>query len=196
MDEKTLRELWQRAGSDQKIEINIEKLIESTKGKLLNMERLIKIRNRVEIFISVAIFGLNIWWLFYVPVFAVKIGSAIIAAGCLLVICRLVLASKINLKQDNTADIKFELMVSLQLVRQQINLLNSVLWWYLLPFFIGIICIFYAYLHSVLSFSIYTLIVALLYGYIWYKNKRAVIKYLKPLEENLIRLLEELSKPE
>src|SRR6516225_9966077 len=171
MDEKTLRELWQRAGSDQKIEINIEKLIESTKGKLLNMERLIKIRNRVEIFISVAIFGLNIWWLFYVPVFAVKIGSAIIAAGCLLVICRLVLASKINLKQDNTADIKFELMVSLQLVRQQINLLNSVLWWYLLPFFIGIICIFYAYLHSVLSFSIYTLIVALLYGYIWYKNK-------------------------
>src|SRR6516165_2023080 len=110
MDEKTLRELWQRAGSDQKIEINIEKLIESTKGKLLNMERLIKIRNRVEIFISVAIFGLNIWW-FYVPVFAVKIGSAIIAAGCLLVICRLVLASKINLKQDNTADIKFELMV-------------------------------------------------------------------------------------
>jgi hypothetical protein len=196
MDEDSLKRLWRNTGSMQKIEINSEKLIESVSNKLSNMERMIKRRNRLEIFLAIVMLVLFVWWAIVVPILAVKIGSSIIGAACLLVVFRLTRARKVNLKQENVSDIKFELMVSLQLVKQEFNLLNTVLWWYLLPFFVGIVFIFYAYLHSLLSFSIYTLIVVLIYGFIWYKNKRVAKDYLKPLEKNLTRILSELSAPD
>jgi hypothetical protein len=196
MDEDTLKKLWMKAGNEQEVRINPEKLIESVKKKLLKMEKLIKRRDRLEIIFALTMFALFTWWLIVVPILAVKIGSAIILLACLLVIFRLVRASRVHLKERSTSDIKNELMISLVLVRNQINLLSTVLWWYLLPFFVGIVCIFYAYLHSVLSFSIYTLIVALVYAYIWYGNKKSVKNHLQPLEKNLTRIIDELSTPE
>jgi hypothetical protein len=196
MDEDSLKRLWRNSGNKEEIHINSEKLLESVSKKLSDMKKHIKKRNRLEIFLAVVMFLLFSWWAIVVPIWGVKTGSAIVAANCLLVIYRLVKATKVNLKQDHFSDIKFELMVSLQRVRQEFNLLNTVLWWYLLPFFVGIIFIFYAYLHSLLSFCIYSLIVAVIYAYIWYKNKRVAKDYLKPLEQNLTRILDELSAPE
>lgn len=193
MDDNTLKYLWLNSCKEQNVEVNTDKLIDSINKKISDMERLVKRRDRLEIFLAVFMTALFGWWLLADVHTLAKIGDAIIIAGCLLVIFKLLYARKVNVKQDNASEIKYYLMVSLEHTRKQIKLLSTVLWWYLLPFFIGIACIFCAYLPSLLSKAIYIAIVAVLYGYIYYLNKRAVKNNLRPLENNLIKALEELS---
>lgn len=193
MEESTLKQLWLNV-AQQKIEINTNKLIESINPKISTMEKQIKNRDRREIIICalmILIFG---WWFFTIPQALGKIGAAIIIATCVMVIFRLIYASKINVPQDSASEINHHLRVSLQHVRKQINLYNTMLWWYLLPFFIGVICFFYNYPVSLLSKGCYTLVVAVLYGYIYYINRRVVTKKLKPLESSILKTLEELSE--
>lgn len=192
MDENTLKQLWLNSTREQRVEINGEKLLESINQKILNMDKLIRRRDRLEIFVSVCMIPLFGWWLITVPQILGKVGAGIIMAACLLVIFRLIYARKVNVKEEITSAIRYHLMVSLQRVRQQIKLLSTVLWWYLLPFFIGVICFYYSYPTTLISKVVYTIIVATLYGYIYYLNKRAVKKHLKPLEENLKKALDEL----
>jgi hypothetical protein len=193
MDENKLKQLWLNSNKEQRIEINSEKLLETINQKILNMDKLIKRRDRLEIFLAVCMIPLFGWWLIAVPQILIKIGSGIITAACLLVIFKLVSARRVNIKEEIASATKYHLMVSLQRVRNQIKLLNTVLWWYFLPFFIGVICFFYSYSLTVISKAVYTIIVAALYGYIYYLNKRALKKHLKPLEDNIKKALDELS---
>jgi hypothetical protein len=133
------------------------------------------------------------WWLVAVPLILVKIGAGILLLSCVLVVIRLSYARKINVNEDTSSAIKYHLTVSLERVRSEIKLHDTVLWWYLLPFFIGIICFFFAYLVTFLSISIYSILVAALYAYIYYLNKKVVKRNLRPLEANILRALTELS---
>jgi Flp pilus assembly protein TadB len=196
MDENTLKQLWLDSDKEQRIEINSEKLLATINQKLLNMDKLVNRRDRLEIFVAICMIPLFVWWLLMVPQILAKIGAAIIIGGCLLVILKLVSARRVNVKEEIASATKNHLMVSLQRVRNQIKLLNTVLWWYFLPFFIGVICFFYSYSITLISKAVYTIIVAALYGYIYYLNKRALKKHLKPLENNIQKALDELSSEE
>src|SRR5215471_8791833 len=193
MDENNLKQLWLNSGGEQKVEINTEKLVESLSQKSSSVEQRIKKRDRREIFIGICMIPLFGWWMISVPQLLGKIGAAIIVAACFLVIFKLVRAKKTNRKQDVTSEIRHSLVISHQLLNQQIKLLNTVLWWYFLPFFIGVTCFYFSAVNSILSRLIYTIVTATAYGYIYYLNKRAVKKHLKPLEENLTKVLQDLS---
>src|SRR5665647_3632876 len=105
MDENTLKQLWLNSNTEQKVEINIDLLIESITQKILKMKKQIKSRDAREIFLSICMILLFGWWLIVVPLLLAKIGAAIIIAGCILVIFRLSNASKINLKEDKCSEI-------------------------------------------------------------------------------------------
>ncbi len=196
MDENMLKQLWLNSCNDQQVEINREKLIESVTQKIKSIDKSVRRRDGREIFIAVCLILLFGWWLIIMPRVLSKIGAAIIIAGCVLVIIRLLLARRNNIKEDTASAINYHLMVSHQSVKKQIKLLGTVAWWYLLPFFTGAICFYYSFPVSFMSKAIYTMIVAILYGYIYYLNKKAVTKVLKPLEENIGNLLNELSETE
>ena len=193
MDEDSLKRLWSDSNKEQKVTINPEILIDSIHHKSSYMENKIKQRDRSET--SVAIFMILVFGgLFFVfPQVLAKIGAVIIILSCTLIIFRLIRARKVNEKQETSSEIKHHLLVSLQQVRQQINLLNTVLWWYLLPLFIGVLCVYYGLSKSLISRVVYTVIVMVMYGYIWYLNKEAVRKKLKPLEADITQTLKELS---
>jgi hypothetical protein len=193
MDEDNLKELWAGSNKEQKVEIDHDKLIESLSQKVLFMEEQIKRRDNTEIFIGLLMIALFGWWFFAVPSLLAKIGAAIIVVNCILVIVRLRRAKKVTVKEEPSSKINQNLRASLQLLRQQIKLSSTVLWWYLLPFFIGVICFVYAFVSSITANVIYTLIVALVYAYIWYCNKKVVINKLKPLEKNIVEALKDLS---
>ncbi|MEP7110950.1 MAG: hypothetical protein ABI760_23345 [Ferruginibacter sp.] len=127
------------------------------------------------------------------PQLLAKIGAGIIIINCVLVIFKLIRAGKVNVQEDISSEIKYHLVVSLKRVRQQITLSETVLWWYLLPFFIGVMCFFYAFPLTLLSKVVYTVLVAVLYSFIYYLNKRVVKKQLKPLEEKLKKALDDLT---
>jgi hypothetical protein len=194
MEETTLKQLWLNACQEQKIEIDIDKFIESINQKMSIMEKRIKMRDRREIIVSALLVPLFGWFFIKSPQILSKIGSAVIIAACFMVIFRLKKARKINVPQDPASEVKHHLMVSLQQVRKQITLLSTVLWWYLLPFFIGVLCFYYSYPVSFLHKSCYTLIVATVYGYIYYINKKVVRKRLRPMETSILETLEELTQ--
>lgn len=196
MDDNTLKQLWLDSGNEQKVEINNEKLITSINQKISNIEKLVKRRNRREITISVLMIPLFGWWLLGVPQALAKIGAAIIFLSCLLVIFRLSYTRKISVGENTASAIKFHLIESLERVKSEIKLHDSILWWYLLPFFIGVICFYYAYPVTLLNKAIYTALVAALYTYIYFMNKKVVKKKLKPLEDSIIKALNELSVEE
>lgn len=196
MDDNTLKQLWLHSNKEQRIEINTEKLLENLNRKTLKMNKFIRRRDRLEIFLSACMIPLFGWWLLVVPQLSVKIGSGIIVMTCVLVIFKLIRARKVKIKEEISSPLKYNLMISLQSVTQQRKLLDTVLWWYLLPFFIGVVCFFYSYSTTILSKIIYTVILTALYGYIYFLNKRAVKKHLIPLENNLIKALDELSSEE
>jgi hypothetical protein len=196
MDENTLKQLWFNSNKEQRIEINSEKLMESLNQKVLNMDKLLKRRDRLEIYVAICMMPLFVWRLVISPQLLARIGAAIIAGACLLVILKLVSARRVNLKEEIASATQYHLMVSLLRVQKQIKLLSTVLWWYLLPFFIGVVCLFYSYSITFTSKAVYTIIVAALYSYIYYLNRRALKKHLKPLERNIKKALDEYSTEE
>jgi Flp pilus assembly protein TadB len=196
MDENTLKQLWLDSNKEQRIEINSEKHLETINQKLLNIDKLIKRRDKLEIFFGVFMIPLFVWWLIAVPQILAKVGACFIIGGCLLVIYNLISARRVNVKEEIASATKYHLMVSLQRVQNQIKILSTVFWWYFLPFFIGVICFFYSYSITFIGNAVYTIIVAALYGYIYYLNKRALKKHLKPLENNIIKAIDELSSEE
>jgi hypothetical protein len=196
MDEDNLKQLWLNSGKEHRVEINNDMLIASLANKLKGIEKKIRRRDRREIFICVCLIPLFGWWTITVPQLQGKIGCIIIIAACLLVIFKLMRARRINIQNGIASEVQHKLIVSQQLLRQQIKLLQTILWWYLLPFFPGVMLFYFASVTSTLSKVIYIILVAAVYGYIYYLNKRAVKKHLKPLEERVTKILNDLSAPE
>ena len=197
MDDDRLKQLWLSSGNEQRrVEINTDLLIGSLTPKIKSMEKRIRRRDSREILVCICMIPLFGWWLITIPQLFAKIGSAIIIAACLLVIFRLIRARRVNIKEDAASEIRHNLAISLQLIRQQIKLLDTLLWWYLLPFFTGIIFFYSSLTNSILSKAIYSVIVVTVYGYIYYLNKKAIKIHLKPMEEHLARILNDLSASE
>ena len=196
MDEDSLKKLWKNSNPDQKMEMDTEKLVETITRKISRMDKMVRARDRREIFLCILMILLFGWWLIRIPQPLAKTGAAIIILGCILVIYRLIDARKTKKPEDCSSAVRFHLLVSQSQVRQQIKLLDSVLWWYLLPFFIGVLCFFYSSSNGIVGKIGYTLFVIILYGYIYYMNKKVVKEKLLPLEDRITRVLNELSDQE
>ena len=191
-----MKKLWLNSVKEHRVEINNDELVQSLGVKLRQMEKRVRRRDRREIFICVCMIPIFVWWTITVPQVAGKIGCVIIVATCVLVIYKLVRAKKINVKEDAALDIGRSLAVSLELLKRQIKLLQTILWWYLFPFFVGVTLFYFASATGIASKVIYTIIVIALCGYIYYLNISAVKKHLKPLQERLTKILNELSTSE
>lgn len=194
MEDHLLKDLWLNANQERAIQINAEKLIESVNRKALDMEIKIKQRDRREIGVALLVMIACGWLLFYMSQVLAKVGAAITFINGILIIVRINRARKVTIPQEATSAIKYQIMVSLQRVRQQIKLLNTVFWWYLLPFFVAVLCFCYAIAHSFTSKVFYTVVETAIYGYIWHLNKEALRKEFKPLENSLVQALKELSE--
>jgi hypothetical protein len=84
----------------------------------------------------------------------------------------------------------------MQKVKAQKKLLKSVLWWYLLPLFIG-------YLFFMIGFNFYWFITAgfvifglVLYAYIWKLNQDAVSKYIDPMITDIKNAVQFIEHPD
>jgi len=192
MDEENLKKLWLDAGNEQNVKIDADKLVKSLMNTMSKFEKKIRRRDRIEITVGVLMIPLFGWLTFTVTELIGKIGAAIILINCIVTILKLNRARKVIVKEHFDSEVKNQLETSLKLVRQQIKLLDSVLWWYLLPFFIGVICLTFSSSDNLPFKVIYSIIIMALYGFIWYLNKRAVKRQLKPLESNMVKALQEL----
>jgi hypothetical protein len=193
MNEQIIKDWWLAAGQDQSIGINPIALAESIHKKIAAMEKQVRRRNFIEILVCLIMIPIFVWQFIKLPQIIGKTGSAIIVLACILVIFKLFVSGRLKTDHDNTSEMAVHLQWSLKQVKQQIRLLESVIWWYLLPFFVGVLCFFYAFPVSIIIKILYSISVAIGYSYIYIINKRVVSRNLKPLESGIKNALAHLT---
>lgn len=138
------------------------------------------------------VFGFYVW-LF--DQFYIRVGSLIVVAACVEVSAVLLWARRGLQVTPDELSVRDFTEHQRMLVRRQIGLLRNIAWWYLLPFFIGLMVMTYGFgnLWLLIGFGIATLV---MYWVIWRMNQRAVADELSPLDEAYTMMLEAIDNPD
>ncbi len=191
-DEYEIKKSWCNQAAFN-VQINGQILMESVLKNSRKVERQILFRDLRETLIAIALIIFFGYELYKLPQVLAKFGSGTIIASCALIIYRLLRARQISQNETVTSEIRQNLEISLQKTRKQIKLLNSVIWWYLFPIFTGMIIFNIPFLKKFYIMAGFVIFLATIFAWIYFLNKRAVKKYLMPMEENLRQALKEIS---
>lgn len=202
MLEQEIKDIWSNSSRTAKISIDTSQLVEELNTKVATIQKKIRIRDNTEIYASVIgilIFG----YLSY------EIPFPITKAACALSIIWFVFVifkfrkSKI---QNNKSNLHLSLTEQLEQQKVtmilQLDLLDSATYWYTIPpFIINLIFIFglenpsdYNWTNSIaenilplsMNLKIGTIIgLAMFYALTFWLNKRAIIREIKPLLNNI-----------
>ena len=192
MDENELKLLWSLSSTTQSVTIDEGQLLQSISKQVAMMERKVRKRDFREISVAVVMMFFFSGVLLRIPAVIGKVGATIIVLNCMVVIYKL-LRARVKITTDNTQNALTYLDSSLKGIQKQIKLLNTVLWWYILPFGIGVLCVYCSSGHSPQNKVIYSLAVVMICSFTYYLNRRAVTRNLRPLEEQLKKLIKDLT---
>lgn len=193
MEDKHIQKIWKAgSASEQTGEVKVLKELDGTIRKL---EGGIKRRDRLEIIIALLAIPIFIYIFFINENSLTKLGSLIMIAYCLLVIYQLRNVKKHRKPFDPLSTIKNQLINMRHYLSKEKSLLDSVLYWYLLPPFIGIFLITIGNGNPIASISIQMSVIAILYYYIYRLNKKAVRNRFNPLIQDLDLAIQELNMP-
>lgn len=137
MLEQELKNIWNNSSQTAHISIETSQLLNELNAKMTNIEKVIRIRDIREIAASVIGILIFMYLLYEIPFPLTKIGCVL----SILWFCYLIFKLKNNKKQKQPIDM--DLSLSQQLDTQKANmlkeakLLNTVLYWYVLPPFIA-----------------------------------------------------------
>lgn len=209
MLEQELKEIWKTASQAEKIKFNLSRLMIDLNDKMRSIERAIRRRDRREIVAAVLMIPIYGYLAYEIPFMVSKIGSVLILIWCIYVIFKLRNVQKKKRTKDLSLSFSEQLVSQKTQMTQQAKLLDTVLYWYLLPPYIGnIIFIFglsdpteYGWSNILLDQLLplplpykigYLIFGAVTSGVILWLNKSVVKKTLKPLindtEEVLLQL--------
>ena len=209
MIEHDIKDIWSNSSQSAKISIETNQLLEEFNANVNSIQKKIRIRDIREI--SASLIGMLIfaYLLYEIPFPITKFSCFLSIIWFALVIFKHRKSneqnSKVNLSLPMTEQLSYQAIA----MRQQEKFLNSSAYWYALPsFIINFIFIIglenpidYDWTNSVansllplsVNFKIITLIgLAFFYGFTIWVNKRAAIREVKPLRENIKILLQEL----
>jgi hypothetical protein len=193
MNENELNQLWLLQPQPKLKEMDTRTMLILLDKRISRLERLVKRRDRSETTIAIAMIVFFGWLVVKVPFPVSKIGAAIIAGSCILIIYKLKRARKVTIQADPSQDVTSYLKVSLEKVQKQAHLLRTVLYWYFLPLYAGVISFYLPFSASVTAKLIYGIFVTALYGFLYVLNRRAFRRFLMPLQKAIVESINELS---
>jgi hypothetical protein len=112
-------------------------------------------------------------------------GSLVIVLSAVFIGWRLISARRTHPPVQETAATGDFVRAELAKVSRQTHLLKTVLWWYLLPLFIGVELFELGHPQSLTDQLVTLAVNVALYGFIYWLNLRAVRKHLAPLKQEL-----------
>lgn len=190
MNDEALKELWKRQPFEALPALPDEAQLAAMKARMQGFDQTITRRDYGEVIACVFIVG----W-FGASLLA-RNNSLLTQAGCVVLIIsaifiawKLIVSKRRLPKAEPNAPIFDAVKVELQKVENQIRLLKSVVWWYLLPLFVGVIMFNWGGAGSVASKIAYFVVVLVVYAFIYWLNQHAVKKNLLPLQQELTSLL-------
>lgn len=190
MNDDALKQMWQGQRFETLPALPDAAQIAAMKTRMKDFDQTISGRDYVEVAACIFIVGWFGWDLLF------RNNSTLTQAGCVVLIVSAVfiawklIGSKRRIpKAKPSAPIFEAVKVELQKVENQIGLLKSVAWWYLLPLLVGVMMCSWGGSGNVPSKLVYSAFVLALYAFIYWLNQRAVRNNLLPLKRELASLL-------
>jgi len=191
MNDDALKQLWKGQHFESLPALPDETQLAAMKQRMKSFDKSILRRDYGEVVACIFIivfFGVDL--IFGKNSALTQAGCMVLIASALFISWKLVVSKRRLPKAEPNAPIVDAVKVELQKVENQISLLKSVAWWYLLPLFVGVM------LHHLggpgsspikLGYSVFVLV---LYAFIYWLNQHAVKKTLLPLKWELESLLD------
>jgi Ca2+/Na+ antiporter len=193
--ENEIDSIWLSRAKEEVVKIDTTKLLSELDSQLKCFDRNIKKRNLREYIaatIVILVFGTGA---FLIPVLLSKIGLTIVALYGIMVV--LVLRNANKYKPDNYSLPTSEYLVKHReyLVKER-NLLKNVIFWYILPPFVGCVIFIIGQNRTFPQMIISILIIFGINAFIYMLNKYAVKKYFNPLVKKMDDAINEFNSTE
>lgn len=188
------RDAWQRH-EERGIADRDDELVERIARRAEEFESAVRRRDLLETVAAVAVVAFFGYEVATAPSLLAKTGAAVVLAGACLVVWRLWRARAAFGTDDAARPVADRLRLQRRKVEAQIELLESVLWWYVSPLALGAV-LFVVGLGGASGRTALALAVVAGVGVaVWWLNRRVVRRDLRPRCEELTRRLRRLEEP-
>lgn len=212
MEEQELKNIWKNSSKTEDITINTSQLLSDFKVGMEDRERIVRKRDTKEIFFAILgivgfiIIAIRMW--FSIP----SLGIIIITLTYVYYIFKLRSNRKSKYTQKLFVSFQEQLENQKQFMQNQAKLLNTILYWALIPFFIGYMVVIWSvwdltsvnfssflssiYPESLKSKIICTVFVLIAFFYTQWTNKKAAKVNWDPLIKQIDIILKNLKEEE
>lgn len=186
------RDAWQGPGTDPEADLDEEELLAEVKERSEAFDRTIRRRDWLEIAAAALVVIAFGYEALTSEAWLARIGAAVVVAGSVLVVWRLRSARRDGRDELAGRPVAERLRAELEKVDAQIRLLESVLWWYVGPLAAG--CLLFVvgigdgHLGTLISVAVILAVSVL----VWWLNRRAVRRSLRPRRRELARMLDRI----
>ncbi len=191
MNEYNLKNIWQSSGNRDHFQFDKTKLISDLELNLNKFKKSIKYRDWREISVAIIMIPLFGFAAYKTPFVLSKIGAIIIVGWCVFLIIRLLTAKK-NIGISPTNSYINYLIKSREYLMAQKGLLDTVLYWYILPSVTGVLLFFMGFDLSFLKRIFFVTITLGLGVFTFLINKYAVKKGILPRLQKIDEIIKDL----
>lgn len=192
MKENDLKILWKSVSDFEMVNFDRDLINKEIKAQLNSFDRKIITRDVIEISVAILIIPVAIFIAYVLPNILIRTGAILMIPSILLIIYKILQVRKFKKPVDSLLNIRAYLETNLVYYKKQYELLDSVLYWYILPSMLCAILIITGLKLPTLKFF-YALSITLGVAFVIYRlNKLTVIRKLDPLIKKIESELEEL----
>jgi hypothetical protein len=193
MNDQDLKKLWQGQVLAPPPKLPDAQLIQAMKQKMSQFGRTIFWRDVREVAACLLVIGLFLPGYFKPTSWLFQTGCLVEVLSAIFIAFRLVYSKRRDDRNLTADSLRGYLLHERRKLETQIRLLSTVLWWYILPLYIGAVMVAFGVgpggmVHKV-GFAIFYAIGC---GGIWWLNQYAVKKHLLPLKAELDQTLQEI----
>lgn len=212
MLEEELKNIWRNSSEATKIQFDISRLMIDLEHKLKRTQRQVKQRDFSEIAASVVGIPLFLFFAYEIPFVLTKVASMLSVLWFVYVIVRFRNSKKQAVKINMASSFREQLDYHRNFLAHQMHLLNTILYWYVLPPFLCNLLFIVgigdpaAYQWNPLLIKLVPVTVAskitmlmgllIFYSFVVWINKRAVQRNFKPMWQEVNEVIERLDKEE
>ena len=208
MEEQDLQRIWKNSSINNNISIQMEQLLNTFKNQMENRENIVRNRDRREVIAALLSILLFVYLTFKFWFSIPALGLIVLTVSFGYLIYRLRNNRKSKFTQDLFLPIETQLLQQKKFMERQVKLLDTVWLWAVLPMFIGYMIFTWGisniekygfssffegfFPESIKSKIVYTVMFALMLGYMAWTNKKAARVNWKPLIEQIDVILKNL----
>lgn len=209
MLEQELKDIWKNSSKEEKIKFEMSRLLIELKNQVNHMEKSIRSRDTIEIVLALLMIPVFGYLTYEIPFILTKIGSASLMILLIHMIFRIKNTKKYKVDIDTALSFKEQLENQKLYFLQEVRLIDTMIYWNLLPFFAALAVyvlglgdpVEYNWVNDVaqiilpitlISKIAYLTCVVVVYAVIFWLNKRTIRKTYNPLISEIEKVQNQL----